>query len=107
MPDATMLRVVQALMPRVNDGSPCCMCRVSGLGTVVREKSAVMQATSPSMWLLAGVVVTLAYFVLVGYLARALRTTQRLPVVIASMAGLVGALPAVLYALYYAVNVVA
>ncbi|GAA3823115.1 hypothetical protein GCM10023083_65540 [Streptomyces phyllanthi] len=59
------------------------------------------------MWLLAGVVVTLAYFVLVGYLARALRAAQRLPVVIASIAGLVGALPAVLYALYYALTVMA
>lgn len=63
-----------------------------------------MQAGDPSMWLLAGVVVTLAYFVLVGYLARALRSTQRLPVVIASIAGLVGTLPAVLYALYYVVT---
>ena len=65
-----------------------------------------MQSSSPSMWLLAGVLVTLAYFVLVGYLARALRATQRLPMVIVSVAGLVGALPAVLYALYYAANVV-
>ncbi|WP_244206639.1 hypothetical protein [Streptomyces swartbergensis] len=57
---------------------------------------------------MAGVVVTLAYFVLVGYLAKALRATQRLPVVIASIAGLMGTLPAVLYALYYVVaNVVA
>ncbi|MEV4442274.1 hypothetical protein AB0K09_25360 [Streptomyces sp. NPDC049577] len=66
-----------------------------------------MQALSPSAWLVAGVVVTLAYFVLVAYLARALRATQRLPMVIAAMTGLVGALPAILYALYYAFGAVA
>ncbi|MGW2596985.1 hypothetical protein [Streptomyces klenkii] len=57
-----------------------------------------------SAWLLAGVVVALAFFVLVGYLARVLRTTRRLPVVIAAIGGLITALPGVLYALYYAVN---
>jgi uncharacterized protein with PQ loop repeat len=66
-----------------------------------------MQAMGPSVWLSAGVVVTLAYFVLIGYLARALKSTQRLPVVIVAMTGLVGALPAILYALYYALNVAA
>ncbi|MFD5798008.1 hypothetical protein ACFWIO_31680 [Streptomyces diastatochromogenes] len=62
---------------------------------------------SPAVWLSAGVVVTLAYFVLVGYLAKALRSTHRLPVVIAAMTGLVGALPAILYALYSALKVIA
>lgn len=63
-----------------------------------------MHAMSPSVWLAAGVVVTLAYFVLIGYLAKALRSTQRLPVVIAAMTGLIGPLPAILYALYQALN---
>ncbi|MGW2742077.1 hypothetical protein ACWC5O_07300 [Streptomyces sp. NPDC001450] len=62
---------------------------------------------SPAVWLAAGVVVTLAYFVLVGYLARALKSTQRLPVVIAALTGLIGALPAILYALYSALKVIA
>ncbi|MCX4867359.1 hypothetical protein OHU11_30450 [Streptomyces sp. NBC_00257] len=58
-----------------------------------------MQSISPPV-LWAGVVVTLAYFVLVGYLIRSLRTNKRLPSVIAAVTGLVGALPVVLYALY-------
>ncbi|KOG42233.1 hypothetical protein [Streptomyces decoyicus] len=66
-----------------------------------------MHVMSPSVWLTAGVIVTLAYFVLIGYLAKALRTTQRLPVVIAAMTGLIGALPAILYALYQALNLTA
>lgn len=66
-----------------------------------------MHSMSPAVWLSAGVVVTLAYFVLVGYLARALKSTRRLPVVIGAMAMLVGALPAILYALYSALKVVA
>ncbi|MGW2803635.1 hypothetical protein [Streptomyces sp. NPDC001450] len=66
-----------------------------------------MHAMSPAVWLAAGVVVTLAYFVLVGYLARALKSTQRLPVVIAALTGLIGALPAILYALYSALKVIA
>lgn len=49
---------------------------------------------------------TLAYFVLVGYLVRSLRSNKRLPVVIAAVTGLVAALPAVLYALYSALNAV-
>jgi hypothetical protein len=60
-----------------------------------------MSGMSLSVGLGAGVVVALAYFVLVGYLARSLRSTQRFPMVIAAMTGLVGALPAILYALYY------
>ncbi|MEK2476239.1 hypothetical protein [Streptomyces noursei] len=66
-----------------------------------------MHVMSPSVWLTAGVIVTLAYFVLIGYLAKALRSTQRLPVVIAAMTGLIGALPAILYALYQALNLTA
>ncbi|MFB6814388.1 hypothetical protein ACFV97_04980 [Streptomyces sp. NPDC059913] len=58
-----------------------------------------MQSISaPMLW--AGVVVTLAYFVLVGYLIRSLRSNRRLPSAIAAVTGLVGALPVVLYALY-------
>jgi hypothetical protein len=49
-------------------------------------------------------VVTLAYFVLVGYLIRSLRSNKRLPSVIAAVTGLVGALPVVLYALYAALS---
>ena len=65
-----------------------------------------MQSISPPV-LMAGVVVTLAYFVLVGYLVRSLRSNKRLPVAIAAVTGLVGTLPAVLYALYSALNAVA
>ena len=65
-----------------------------------------MQSISPPA-LLTGVIVTLAYFVLVGYVIRSLRSNKRLPVVIAAVTGLMGALPAVLYALYSALNVVA
>ncbi|QLE75679.1 DUF948 domain-containing protein [Streptomyces rectiverticillatus] len=59
---------------------------------------------NPSVWLAAGVVVALAFFVLVGYLARVLRSTRRLPAVIAALGGLITALPGVLYALYYVVT---
>lgn len=52
--------------------------------------------------LFAGVVVALAYFLLVGYVAGVLRSNRRLPAVIAALGGLVGALPAILYALYQA-----
>jgi hypothetical protein len=55
-----------------------------------------------SQWLIAGVVVTLAFFVLVAYVVRVLSTSHRLPRVIIALGVLVGALPAVLYALYYA-----
>ncbi|GCD46587.1 hypothetical protein [Streptomyces paromomycinus] len=53
------------------------------------------------MWLAAGVVVTLAFFGLVAYLVRELKSTRRLPAVLAAVAVLIGALPAVLYALYH------
>lgn len=62
-----------------------------------------MQSISPPV-LLAGVVVTLAYFLLVGYLVGSLRSNKRLPTVIAAVTGLVGALPMVLYALYSALG---
>ncbi|MEV6727630.1 hypothetical protein [Streptomyces sp. NPDC051364] len=64
-----------------------------------------MHFTTSSVALLAGVIVTLAYFALVGYLVRSLRSTRRLPAVILAVSGLVGALPAILYALYRAFNV--
>ncbi|MDX3230930.1 hypothetical protein [Streptomyces sp. ME19-01-6] len=57
------------------------------------------------VWLLAGVVVILAFFVLVGYLARVLRAAQRLPGVISALGVFVGVLPAILYALYRVVGV--
>ncbi|MBB5122478.1 hypothetical protein AF335_19140 [Streptomyces eurocidicus] len=60
---------------------------------------------NPALWpLSAGVVVALAFFVLVGYLANVLRATRRLPFVIAAIGGLIAALPGVLYALHYVVN---
>ncbi|MFI0819313.1 hypothetical protein ACH4TX_22950 [Streptomyces sp. NPDC021098] len=58
------------------------------------------------VWLLAGVVVILAFFVLVGYLARVLRAARRLPGVIIALGTLVGVLPAILYAMYHVVGVV-
>lgn len=61
-----------------------------------------MQALPASSSLTASVIVTLAFFLLVAYLARALRTTHRPATVIAAIAGLLGALPAILYALNYA-----
>ncbi|MCD9140855.1 hypothetical protein [Streptomyces albireticuli] len=66
-----------------------------------------MHPNTTVWWPLAGVVVALAFFVLVGYLARVLRATRRLPVVIAAIGGLIAALPGVLYALYYVVNATA
>jgi hypothetical protein len=48
----------------------------------------------------AGVIVALAFFVLVAYVVTVLRASQKLAVTIAAVAGLVGALPAILYALY-------
>jgi hypothetical protein len=57
------------------------------------------------VWLLAGVVVILAFFVLVGYVARVLRSAQRLPGVISALGVFVGVLPAILYALYRVVGV--
>jgi hypothetical protein len=51
---------------------------------------------------MAGVIVALAFFVLVGYLVTVLRGSQKLATIIAAVAALIGALPAVLYALYTA-----
>ncbi|MFI9202096.1 hypothetical protein [Streptomyces sp. NPDC053048] len=53
-----------------------------------------------SVWLAAGVVVTLAFFVLIGYVVKVLRARRSLPVVIVAVGGLVTAFPAVLYAPY-------
>lgn len=78
----------------------------TGLGMSHREERR-MHSMSPAVLLSAGVVVTLAYFVLVAYLARALKSAHRLPVVIGALTGLVGALPAILYALYSALKVIA
>lgn len=50
--------------------------------------------------IVAGVVVTLAFFMLVGYVSRALRNSSRPAAAIVAVATLVGALPAILYALY-------
>jgi len=61
-----------------------------------------MQASTVSSSLMASVVVTLAFFVLVAFLVRSLRTTQRPAGIITAIAGLIGALPAILYALHYA-----
>ena len=60
-----------------------------------------MQA-SPASSLMASVIVTLAFFLLVAYLVRSLRAAQRPAGVITAIAALVGALPAILYALHYA-----
>ena len=48
----------------------------------------------------AGVIVALAFFVLVAYIVTVLRGHQKLAVIIAALTGLIGALPAVMYALY-------
>ncbi|MET9887576.1 hypothetical protein ABZZ20_31455 [Streptomyces sp. NPDC006430] len=66
-----------------------------------------MHFASSSTGLLAGVIISLAYFALVGHLVKSLRTTHRLPAVIVAVSGLIGALPAILYALYRALNVIA
>ena len=48
-----------------------------------------------------GVIVALAFFVLVAYVVTVvLRASQKQAAVIAAIASLVGALPAILYALY-------
>lgn len=47
----------------------------------------------------AGVIVALAFFVLVAYVVTVLRAHRRLAAVIGAIAVLVGALPAILYAL--------
>lgn len=48
----------------------------------------------------AGVIVALAFFVLVAYVVTVLRANQRPAVVIAAVTAMIGALPAILYALY-------
>lgn len=48
----------------------------------------------------AGVIVALAFFVLVAYVVTVLRSNQKQAASIAAIAALVGALPAILYALY-------
>jgi hypothetical protein len=48
---------------------------------------------------LAGVIVTLAFFVLVAYVVTVLRGSQKLAAIVAAVAALAGALPAILYAL--------
>jgi hypothetical protein len=50
--------------------------------------------------IIAGVCVTLAFFVLVGYVVSALPKIRNPYLVIASLAVLIGALPGILYALY-------
>ncbi|MEU5990420.1 hypothetical protein ABZ806_15745 [Spirillospora sp. NPDC047418] len=51
--------------------------------------------------LTAGVVVILALFVLVGFVVWVLRSTPRLPAVITAIAVLLGAVPAVISALFW------
>jgi hypothetical protein len=51
--------------------------------------------------LAAGVVVTLALFALIGFVVWVLRTAPRLPSVIIAITVLVGALPAVISALFW------
>lgn len=48
----------------------------------------------------AGVIVALAFFVLIAYVVTVLRANQKLAVIIAAITALAGALPAILYALY-------
>lgn len=48
----------------------------------------------------AGVIVALAFFVLVAYVVTVLRGSQKLAVIIAAITALIGVLPVVLYALY-------
>jgi hypothetical protein len=50
--------------------------------------------------LTAGVIVALAFFVLIAYVITVLRASQKLAVIIAAVAGMTGLLPAILYALY-------
>ncbi|MFF8413023.1 hypothetical protein [Streptomyces omiyaensis] len=66
-----------------------------------------MHLTSSTAGLLAGVIISLAYFALVAHLVKSLRATHRLPTVIVAVSGLIGALPAILYALYRALSVIA
>jgi hypothetical protein len=48
----------------------------------------------------AGVIVALAFFTLIAYVVTVLRASQKLAVIVASVATLAGVLPAILYALY-------
>jgi hypothetical protein len=48
----------------------------------------------------AGVIVALAFFALIAYVVTVLRASQKLAVIVAAVATLAGALPAILYALY-------
>ncbi|MEO3753183.1 hypothetical protein [Streptomyces sp. B6B3] len=57
---------------------------------------------TPSEWLIAGVVVTLAFFALVAYIVKVLQSTNVLPRVLIALGTLFGVLPAILYALYQA-----
>ncbi|MFF7438837.1 hypothetical protein [Streptomyces sp. NPDC008122] len=66
-----------------------------------------MHLTSSTAGLLAGVIISLAYFALVAHLVKSLRSMHRLPTVIVAVSGLIGALPAILYALYRALSMVA
>lgn len=59
-----------------------------------------MHGTS-SEWLLAGVLVTLAFFALVAYVVKTLQPTRALPRALLALGTLFGALPAILYALYH------
>jgi hypothetical protein len=47
----------------------------------------------------AGVIVTLSFFALIAYVVTILRANRRLAMIIAAIATLAGALPAILYAL--------
>jgi uncharacterized protein YoxC len=49
---------------------------------------------------IAGVIVALAFFMLIAYVVTILRGNQKLAAVIAALTGLAGALPAILYALF-------
>jgi hypothetical protein len=48
----------------------------------------------------AGVIVALAFFMLIAYVVTVLQANQKLAAVIAAIATLAAALPAILYALY-------
>jgi hypothetical protein len=48
----------------------------------------------------AGVIVALAFFVLIAYVVTVLRGNQKLAIIIGAITALAGALPAILYALY-------
>jgi hypothetical protein len=58
-----------------------------------------MPPNDPAL-IMAGVMITLAFFALIGFIVWTLRHTTRLPAVIAALSTLIAVLPAVLYALY-------